>query len=240
MIQELANELRLNYGIEFHDLSLLDEAFTHSSYVNEHRELKLKDNERLEFLGDAVLELTVSEHLYKRFPEFPEGKLTRLRASIVCTKGFSGFSREAHFDQHIRLGKGEEMMGARNRDTLLEDLFEAFNGALYLDQGKAAVVSFLEQLVFPKIDVGAFNQFTDYKTALQERLQVHGDVVIMYKTLAEDGPAHQRVFHVNVSADGKILGEGQGPSKKRAEQAAAKIALMAIENAASTQTPAER
>lgn len=225
MIQDLANELRLNYGIEFKDLSLLDEAFTHSSFVNEHRELKIKDNERLEFLGDAVLELTVSEHLFKQFPDLPEGKLTRMRASIVCTKGFSGFSREAHFDRYVRLGKGEEMMGARDRDTLLEDLFEAFNGALYLDQGKAAVVQFIQQIIFPKIDVGQFNQFTDYKTALQEALQVNGDVDIEYTTLSEDGPAHQRVFHVNVSADGKVLGVGQGQSKKRAEQAAAEIAL---------------
>ncbi|GAF41242.1 ribonuclease iii [Agrilactobacillus composti DSM 18527 = JCM 14202] len=225
MIQDLANELRLNYGIEFKNLSLLDEAFTHSSYMNEHRELNIKDNERLEFLGDAVLELTVSEHLYKQFPDLPEGKLTRMRASIVCTKGFSSFSREAHFDKYVRLGKGEEQMGARNRDTLLEDLFEAFNGALYLDQGKDAVVKFIQQIIFPKIDVGAFNNFTDYKTALQERLQVNGDVQIAYHTLSEDGPAHQRVFHVNVSADGEILGEGQGASKKRAEQAAAKLAL---------------
>ncbi|MCH4170527.1 MAG: ribonuclease III [Lactobacillus sp.] len=225
MIQDLANELRLNYGIEFKNLSLLDEAFTHSSYMNEHRELNIKDNERLEFLGDAVLELTISEHLYKQFPDLPEGKLTRMRASIVCTKGFSSFSREAHFDKYVRLGKGEEQMGARNRDTLLEDLFEAFNGALYLDQGKDAVVKFIQQIIFPKIDVGAFNNFTDYKTALQERLQVNGDVQIAYHTLSEDGPAHQRVFHVNVAADGQILGEGQGASKKRAEQAAAKLAL---------------
>lgn len=225
MIQDLANELRHNYGIEFKDLSLLDEAFTHSSFVNEHRELKIKDNERLEFLGDAVLELTVSEHLFKQFPDLPEGKLTRMRASIVCTKGFSSFSREAHFDRYIRLGKGEEQMGARNRDTLLEDLFEAFNGALYLDQGKAAVVKFIQQIIFPKIDVGQFNQFTDYKTALQEALQVNGDVLIEYKTLSEDGPAHLRVFHVNVSADGQVLGVGKGPSKKRAEQAAAQAAL---------------
>ncbi|MFD1672821.1 ribonuclease III [Agrilactobacillus yilanensis] len=228
MIQDLANELRLNYDIEFKDLSLLDEAFTHSSFVNEHRELNIKDNERLEFLGDAVLELTVSEHLFKQFPDLPEGKLTRMRASIVCTKGFSSFAREAHFDKYIRLGKGEEMMGARDRDTLLEDLFEAFNGALYLDQGKAAVVKFIQQIIFPKIDVGQFNNFTDYKTALQERLQVNGDVTIEYNTLSEDGPAHQRVFHVNVSADGKILGEGQGPSKKRAEQSAAETALSKI------------
>ncbi|MCD2256233.1 ribonuclease III [Agrilactobacillus fermenti] len=236
MIQELANELRQKYGIEFKDLSLLDEAFTHSSYVNEHKELNLKDNERLEFLGDAVLELTVSEHLYKRFPELPEGKLTRLRASIVCTKGFSSFSREAHFDRYVRLGKGEEQMGARNRDTLLEDLFEAFNGALYLDQGKEAVVKFIRQIIFPKVDVGQFNEFTDYKTALQEELQTNGEVEIAYHTLSEDGPAHERVFHVNVTANGEVLGEGQGASKKRAEQAAAKTALTQIKMNQSSQT----
>ena len=126
---EFVSELRQRYGIEFHDLSLLDEAFTHSSYVNEHKELGLKDNERLEFLGDAVLELTVSDYLYRKCPDKPEGDLTRIRAAAVQTAAFSAFSKEAHFDRYIKLGKGEEKAGARKRLTLLEDLFEAFNGA---------------------------------------------------------------------------------------------------------------
>lgn len=221
----LVSELRARYGIEFQNLALLDEAFTHSSYVNEHRELGLRDNERLEFLGDAVMEITVSEYLYKKYPDWPEGKLTRLRAAIVCTKSFNSFAKEAHFDRYIRLGKGEEKNGARARATLLEDLFEAFNGALFLDQGRGAVVKFIEQVVFPKIEAGEFSDQTDYKTNLQEFLQQDGEVEIEYKLLAEVGPSHARQFEVDVMMGDRVLGSGVGRNKKAAEQAAAKVAL---------------
>ncbi|KRL61478.1 ribonuclease III [Latilactobacillus fuchuensis] len=221
----LVSELRARYGIEFQNLAILDEAFTHSSYVNEHRELGLRDNERLEFLGDAVMEITVSEYLFQKYPDWPEGKLTRLRAAIVCTKSFSSFSKEAHFDRYIRLGKGEEKNGARARATLLEDLFEAFNGALFLDQGRGAVVKFVEQLVFPKIEAGEFSDQTDYKTNLQEFLQQDGEIEIDYQLLAEVGPSHDRQFEVDVIVDHKVLGSGVGRNKKAAEQAAAKKAL---------------
>ena len=221
----LVSELRARYGIEFQNLAILDEAFTHSSYVNEHRELGLRDNERLEFLGDAVMEITVSEYLFQKYPDWPEGKLTRLRAAIVCTKSFSSFSKEAHFDRYIRLGKGEEKNGARARATLLEDLFEAFNGALFLDQGRGAVVKFVEQLVFPKIEAGEFSDQTDYKTNLQEFLQQDGEIEIDYQLLAEVGSSHDRQFEVDVIVDHKVLGSGVGRNKKAAEQAAAKKAL---------------
>ena len=221
----LVSELRARYGIEFQNLAILDEAFTHSSYVNEHRELGLRDNERLEFLGDAVMEITVSEYLFQKYPDWPEGKLTRLRAAIVCTKSFSSFSKEAHFDRYIRLGKGEEKNGGRARATLLEDLFEAFNGALFLDQGRGAVVKFVEQLVFPKIEAGEFSDQTDYKTNLQEFLQQDGEIEIDYQLLAEVGPSHDRQFEVDVIVDHKVLGSGVGRNKKAAEQAAAKKAL---------------
>lgn len=222
---EFVSELRQRYGIEFHDLSLLDEAFTHSSYVNEHKELGLKDNERLEFLGDAVLELTVSDYLYRKFPDKPEGDLTRIRAAAVQTAAFSAFSKEAHFDRYIKLGKGEEKTGARQRLTLLEDLFEAFNGALYLDQGREANIKFAKQIIFPKIDAGEFSADQDHKTALQETLQQNGDVAIVYHLLDEKGPAHERQFHVDVEVEGRVLGTGFGKNKKAAEQAAAKAAL---------------
>ncbi|KRN29633.1 rnc protein [Lactobacillus selangorensis] len=224
----LINELRDQYGIVFNDIALLDEAFTHSSYKNEHKELALKDNERLEFLGDAVLELTVSEYLYKKYPQLPEGKLTRLRAAIVQTKSFSSFSKEAHFDQYIRLGKGEEQAGARKRLTLLEDLFEAFNGALYLDQGKDAVVRFITQVIFPKIDAGDFSYALDHKTNLQEYLQRNGEVAIEYHVLSENGPDTAHRFKVDVEADGKVLGTGTGKNKKAAEQMAAAEALASL------------
>ncbi|CAM2781253.1 ribonuclease III family protein [Latilactobacillus sakei] len=221
----LVSELRARYGIEFNNLALLDEAFTDSSYVNEHRELGLRDNERLEFLGDAVMEITVSEYLYKKYPDWPEGKLTRLRAAIVCTKSFSSFSKEAHFDRYIRLGKGEEKNGARARATLLEDLFEAFNGALFLDQGRGAVVDFVSQVIFPKIEAGEFSDQTDYKTNLQEFLQQDGEIEIDYQLLAEVGPSHDRQFEVDVLVGDRVLGSGVGRNKKAAEQAAAKKAL---------------
>lgn len=222
---ELIKELKENYGITFNNIDLLNEAFTHSSYANEHQELGIHNNERLEFLGDAVLELTVSDYLYKKYPNLSEGKLTRLRAEIVQTRSFSSFSKEAHFDKYIKLGNGEERAGARKRATLLEDLFEAFNGALYLDQGKEAVINFLSQIVFPKIDEGNFSIFMDYKTHLQEYLQRNGTVNISYNLLSENVKNNKRYFKVSVSVDGKLLATGNGKNKKFAEQEAAKKAL---------------
>lgn len=224
---EFVSGLRRDYGIEFKNLALLDEAFTHSSYANEHRELGISDNERLEFLGDAVLELTVSDYLYRKYPDLPEGKLTRMRASIVQTRSFSSFAREAHFDQFIKLGNGEEAAGARHRDTLLEDLFEAFCGALYLDQGRGSVIKFCQQMIFPKIDAGQFDEMRDFKTLLQEKLQVDGDAKIHYELMSTDGPANNRMFTVEVWNGTQVLGSGRGKSKKIAEQAAAKVALEA-------------
>lgn len=229
---EFVSELRNRYGIEFHDLAILDEAFTHSSYVNEHQELGLRDNERLEFLGDAVLEITVSDYLYRHYPDQPEGKLTRMRAAIVQTKSFSAFSKEAHFDKYIKLGKGEENAGARQRLTLLEDLFEAFNGALYLDQGRDANVRFASQVIFPKIAAGQFSADMDHKTALQEYVQQDGEVKIEYRLIGESGPAHARQFQVDVAVSGQVLGSGLGKNKKAAEQAAADDALTRLTSSA--------
>ncbi|MBU3851726.1 MAG: ribonuclease III [Candidatus Paralactobacillus gallistercoris] len=224
----LLTELCERYDITFKNPALLDEAFTHSSYANEHQNLGIHDNERLEFLGDAVLELTVSDYLYNKYPDLPEGKLTRMRAEIVQTRSFSAFAKEANFDKYIKLGRGEEKSGARQRATLLEDLFEAFNGALYLDQGKAAVVKFLSQTVFPKIDSGVFLTFMDHKTHLQEYLQQNGAVDIAYNLLDESGAANQRQFTVAVTVNGELLGQGSGSSKKSAEQAAAAQALQKL------------
>jgi ribonuclease-3 len=231
VVSEFVSSLRLHYGIEFKNLALLDEAFTHSSYANEHRELGISDNERLEFLGDAVLELTVSDYIYRKYPELPEGRLTRMRASIVQTRSFSSFSREAGFDKYIKLGNGEEAAGARQRNTLLEDLFEAFCGALYLDQGRGAVIRFCQQIIFPKIDAGDFDETRDFKTLLQEELQKDGDAAIRYELLNTEGPANARVFNVRVMNGAVELGTGSGKSKKIAEQAAAKTALADLKQA---------
>ena len=156
MNTQLMNELKEDYGIVFHDVDLLEQAFTHSSYVNEHRNLHLSDNERLEFLGDAVLELIVSRYLYRELPDLPEGKLTKLRAAIVREDSLSMFAKDCRFDQYIRLGKGEENSGGRKRPSLLCDLFEAFLGALYLDQGLDERRRFLDGCVFPKVKAGGF------------------------------------------------------------------------------------
>lgn len=228
MISELQAYLQAEFGIHFQDTALLAEAFTQASYVNEHPKEHLKYYERIEFLGDAVLQLFVSEYIYQRFPELPQGKLTRLRAAMVCEDSFSKFALECHFDQYIRLGRGEEMAGARKRPSLLCDIFEAFIGALYLDQGRAAVEKFIHRVIFPKLDQGWFDHAVDAKTTLQEFLQRNGDVKIIYHLLKESGSENEPVFTVNVSANGQVIGQGTGSSKKHAEMAAAQVALEAL------------
>lgn len=209
------------YGIKFKNEQLLEQAFTHSSYANEHP--GHKNYEKLEFLGDAVLELAVSDYLYRHFPKLNEGELTRLRSNIVRTEGFSEFARESGFQNEISLGNGEEKAGARNRKTLLEDVFEAFNGALFLDQGMSAVQHFLSLTVYPLIDEGDFNASRDFKTELQEELQVNGTVNIDYTVIKHDESIPS--FTVELSVDGKKLTQGTGRNKKTAEQEAAKKAL---------------
>ena len=224
-MKELQTVLKKRFAIEFADKNLLETAFTHTSYANEHRLLKISHNERLEFLGDAVLQLLISEYLYKKYPKKPEGDLSKLRSTIVREESLAGFSRDCQFDQFIKLGRGEEKSGGRNRDTILGDLFEAFLGALLLDKDVEAVKKFLYQIMIPKVEVGDFEQVIDYKTKLQELLQVNGDVDIVYQVISESGPAHAKEFDVSVSVDGRVVGQGQGRSKKLAEQEAAKNAF---------------
>lgn len=213
--------LKKKYGIKFNNEKLLEDAFTHSSYANEHP--GRKDYEKLEFLGDAVLELAVSDYLYRHFPRLNEGELTRMRSNIVRTEGFSEFAIECGFPEEIDLGKGEEKAGARKRKTLLEDVFEAFNGALFLDQGMPAVQHFLHLTVYPLIAEGDFNASRDYKTELQERLQVNGPVKIEYQVISED--ESNPSFKVQLLVNGEKVSEGQGRNKKAAEQQAAQAAL---------------
>ena len=212
-------------GIFFRNEKLLTQAFTHSSYVNEHRKRLHEDNERLEFLGDAVLELTVSQYLFEQFPQMSEGELTKLRAAIVCEPSLVTFAHALSFGDLVLLGKGEELTGGRMRPSLLADVFEAFIGALYLDQGMEAVVQFLEKTIFPKIREGAFSHVMDYKSQLQELVQRDGSGVLEYKILQEKGPAHNKEFVSRVSLNGEELGIGVGRSKKEAEQRAAQMAL---------------
>lgn len=213
------------YGIAFRDNSLLKQAFTHSSYVNEHRRRPFEDNERLEFLGDAVLELTVSRYLFQAYPTMTEGDLTKLRAAVVCEPSLVEFASELGFAQFILLGKGEEVTGGRERPALLADVFEAFIGALYLDKGLDEVVRFLRKHVFPKIDEGAFSHVMDFKSQLQEFVQRKSLGDIQYRILKEKGPAHDREFVTEVTVDDETLGVGAGRSKKEAEQHAAQKAM---------------
>jgi len=215
-------------NIYFTNTKLLMQAFTHSSYVNEHRKKTHQDNERLEFLGDAVLELTVSQYLYKHYPTISEGKLTKLRAAIVCEPSLVTFANELNFGEYILLGKGEEMTGGRTRPALLADVFEAFIGALYLDQGLDTVIHFLERIVFPKVNEGAFSHVMDFKSQLQEFVQKDSSGVLEYTVLDERGPAHNREFVSRVSLNNMELGIGVGRSKKEAEQHAAQIALSTL------------
>lgn len=224
-MNHLTTMLDQEFGLTFQDTTLLETAFTHTSYANEHRLLNISHNERLEFLGDAVLQLLISEYLYARFPEKPEGELSKLRSMMVREESLAGFSRDCQFDQYIRLGKGEEKNGGRSRETILGDLFEAFLGALLLDQGVEAVRSFITVYIIPKIEKGQFERVVDYKTQLQEILQAGGDVQIRYQVLQESGPAHAKEFLVGVFLNDQKLAQGLGRSKKLAEQEAAKKAI---------------
>ncbi|MGV3023023.1 ribonuclease III [Streptococcus suis] len=226
-MRKLHATLLADYEIDFSDLSLLEAAFTHTSYANEHRLLKISHNERLEFLGDAVLQLMISKYLYKKYPDRPEGEMSKMRSTFVREESLAGFSRACGFDSFLRLGRGEEKSGGRNRDTILGDAFEAFLGALLLDKGEKTVEEFLHKVMIPRLEVGNFERVTDYKTTLQELLQVNGEIVISYQVVAESGPAHDKTFEVEVSADGRVIGRGAGRSKKLAEQAAAKNAVEA-------------
>ena len=227
MMKNLHQRLQTDYGIDFSDLDLLQTAFTHTSYANEHRLLKISHNERLEFLGDAALQLIISKYLYQKYPHFPEGEMSKLRSSFVREESLAGFSRICGFDAYLLLGKGEEKSGGRQRDTILGDVFEAFLGALLLDKGEAVVEQFLHQVMIPQLEVGNYERVTDYKTSLQETLQVNGEIDITYLVVDEVGPAHDKTFTVQVMAAQKIIGQGKGRSKKLAEQAAAKNALEA-------------
>ena len=228
-MQALDTKLQQDFGIVFEDKTLLETAFTHTSYANEHRLLNISHNERLEFLGDAVLQLLISQYLFKKYPKKPEGDLSKMRSVIVREESLAGFSRYCGFDEFIKLGNGEKKSGGRNRDTILGDLFEAFLGALLMDQGVEAVNKFLNQVMIPQVEKGNFERVKDYKTTLQELLQGHGDVTIDYRVSNESGPAHAKVFEVTVYVNDKAKSQGIGKSKKLAEQDAAKNALVLLQ-----------
>ncbi|MBN2908265.1 ribonuclease III [Polycladomyces sp. WAk] len=219
-------DLERKVGFPFRNRRLFQQAFTHTSFAHERKGSDFhEDNERLEFLGDAVLELAVSEFLFHRFPDMSEGDLTRTRARVVCEPSLAAFAQELDFGQYVRLGKGEEMTGGRTRPALLADVFEAFVGALYLDQGLDRVKQFLHAVIFPRIDEKWLSQVTDAKSQLQEIVQQERMGPLEYQIVDIQGPAHDRHFVAEVWLEGKRLGRGSGRSKKEAEQRAAFEAL---------------
>lgn len=224
-IQTLSKILKEKFDISFKNEALLMEAMTHSSYANEHKEMKGIYNERIEFLGDAVLELTISDWLFRQFPNFQEGQLTKLRAQIVCEDSLSLLAKECSLNKYLLLGKGETLSGGREKPAILCDVFEAFIGALYLDKGVNEVQRFLNLVVIPKIKNGRYELITDFKTELQEYLQQNGPVHIRYELVKEEGPSHDKTFTVQLIVDGKKYKTASGKTKKAAEQMAAKLTM---------------
>ncbi len=221
-LTELSQEL----GVDFKDLGLLDTALTHTSYANESLRRNTTHNERLEYLGDAVLELATSDYLYKHYPHLPEGDLTKARASVVCEETLSCRAVDICLGEHLLLGNGERMNGGDKRPSILADTFEAVIGAIYLDQGwETAQKYILTQLGKELVGIKSGHQRQDYKTILQEKIQRRPGQRIIYELLAADGPDHAKTFTVCVSVNGMACGVGKGHSKKEAEQAAAKEAL---------------
>ena len=208
---------------QFNNIGLLKNALTHSSYANEKKTGNYKDNERLEFLGDAVLELTSSEFIYTSNPDMNEGKMTRLRASIVCEPTLAMCARQIHLQEYIMLGKGEDLTGGRTRDSIISDALEALIGAIYLDGGFANEKEFIHRFVLN--DLENKQLFYDSKTILQEVVQAHG-LEVEYELTGEEGPEHDKKFHVIAKAGDLFVVKGTGHTKKAAQQQAAYNALL--------------
>lgn len=217
-------DLEEKLGYKFKNIDLLKNALTHSSYANEVRG-GYSSNERLEFLGDSVLSLVVSDYLYKQFKNLPEGELTKLRASLVCEKSLCSFSRELELGKFLNLGKGEDHNGGRERDSILADAFEAVLAAIYLDGGMEAARRYVMNFVLRELKHTDDEVFKDYKTALQEIIQRNPEESVSYVLTSESGPDHDKSFTVEVRLNSNVIGCGTGKSKKQAEQRAAKQAL---------------
>ena len=220
-------ELQERIGYRFQREELLHQALSHSSYVNEHRQEAGGDNERLEFLGDAVLELSSSEFLYLEYPEMPEGDMTKLRASLVCEPTLAMCAREMNLPDYLLLGKGEEHTGGRFRDSIVSDALEALLGAIYLDGGFASAKEFVKKWILT--DIEHKKLFYDSKTILQEMTQRdYRDQEVSYVLVGEEGPDHAKQFIAEVRIGGKTLGRGRGSTKKGAEQEAAYRAIILL------------
>ena len=219
----MLSEFEEKLGYTFHNKALLHNALTHSSYANEHRREEVSSNERLEFLGDAILGLVVAEHLFRTHPDKPEGELTKLRAELVCEKSLAEVAGRLELGKVLKLGHGESHGGGSHRPSMLADAVEAVLAAAYLDGGMEVPKSIITRFILEKEPRVSGNQ--DYKTRFQELVQRHRDQVIAYALVEESGPDHDKRFTVEVSLNGETVGLGAGSSKKRAEQDAARAAM---------------
>lgn len=220
MIKDLETAL----GYKFQNITLLQNALTHSSYANERWRDSLASNERLEFLGDSILGMITAEYLYRTFPKRPEGELTRIRADLVCETTLARIANQLHVGSYLLLGKGEEQGGGRARPSILADAMESILAAAYLDGGFPAARQLVHRFLLA--DVPAEHpRNVDYKTLLQELVQQHKNQILQYTLTGESGPDHAKEFQVEVTLNGAVVGAGSGSSKKRAEQNAAHQAI---------------
>ena len=217
-------------GYNFRDVTYLENALTHSSFANERksRGISFSSNERLEFLGDAVLQITVSEYLYKQFKNYSEGTLTKIRQYLVCEKTLASIAREIKLGDYINVGRGEELTDCRNRPKVLADALEALIGAIYLDSDSFSVVGAKDavfNLFKSEIEKSEKMQLGDYKTMLQQLVEKDGTAILEYFVLSETGPEHKKVFTVEARINNNVVGQGSAGTKKDAEMSAAKAAL---------------
>ncbi|MGI5978053.1 MAG: ribonuclease III [Oscillospiraceae bacterium] len=224
----VTEELEKKLGYSFRDRTLLETALSHSSYANENRALGIESNERLEFLGDSVLGQIVASYLYRTYPKMPEGQMTRLRADLVCETSLYDVAQKLDLGRYIKLGRGEEHTGGRQRESILADAVEAVIAAMYLDGGIEISKQFIDRFLLAGFEAEEVHSVTDYKTALQERVQRRSGQSLAYELVSESGPDHRKTFTMRVALNGKPIGEGSGRTKKEAEQNAAKSGLEAI------------
>ncbi len=218
-------DLQNKIGYHFNNKSLLKEALTHSSYANEHKSKHIKYNERLEFLGDAVLSIVVSDYIFKNCPELPEGELTKLRASLVCEKYLFEFAKQINLGKYLMLSRGERHNGGAERPSILSDAFEALIAAIYIDGGIEPASKHILNFVIPAIKNYGRKKSSDYKTTLQEIVQKNPGEQLEYVLVGQSGPDHNKHFVVEVHLNSNVIGKGGGRSKKEAEQQAAREAL---------------
>ena len=220
----MLKDLETSLGYRFHNITLLENALTHSSYANERWHNSLLSNERLEFLGDSVLGMLVADYLYRTFPNRPEGELTRMRADMVCEKTLAAAANRIGIGAHLLLGHGEEQGGGRARESILADAMESVIAACFLDGGLEAALKVVQQFILVEVPVTKMHN-ADYKTTLQELVQQKKNQVLSYVLVGESGPDHDKKFDVEVKLNGNVVGTGSGSSKKRAEQMAARAAI---------------